>query len=68
MTVNGRIARSEPTAPRRAVTSTSRFVPVAIAPPVASHVEVVLRSGLIIRVPAQDTAAYPCAFFGGFEH
>jgi hypothetical protein len=55
--VNGRIARSEPTAPRRAVTSTPRFVPVAIAPPVASHVEVVLRSGLVIRVPAQDAAA-----------
>ena len=60
--VNGRIARSEPTAPRRAVTSTPRFVPVAIAgyPPagaVASHVEVVLRSGLVIRVPARDTAA-----------
>ena len=55
--VNGRIARSEPTASRRAVTSTSGFVPVAIASPVASHVEVVLRSGLVIRVPAQDTAA-----------
>jgi hypothetical protein len=55
--VNGRIARSEPTAPRRAVTATPRFVPIAIAPPVASHVEVVLRSGLVIRVPAHDTAA-----------
>ena len=55
--VNGRIARSEPTAPRRAVTATPRFVPVAIAPSVASQVDVVLLSGLVIRVPAQDTAA-----------
>jgi hypothetical protein len=55
--VTGRPARREPTAPRRSVTSTPRFLPVTITPPVASHVELVLPSGLLIRVPAQDTAA-----------
>lgn len=53
----GRPARSEPTARRGTVTSTPRFLPVTIAPPIASHVEVVLPNGLLIRVPAQDTAA-----------
>ena len=55
--VTGRPVRSEPTAPRRTTASTPRFLPVTIAPPVASHVEVVLPSGLLVRVPAQDTAA-----------
>jgi hypothetical protein len=65
--VTGRPARSEPAAPRRTATSTPRFLPVTIAHPgqgtrplagaVASHVEVVLPSGLLVRVPAQDLAA-----------
>jgi hypothetical protein len=55
--VTGQPARSEPKAPRRTVTSSPRFLPVTIAPLVASHVEVVLPSGLLVRVPAQDTAA-----------
>jgi len=53
----GQPARCEPTVPRRRATSTPRFLPVTIAPPVASHVEVVLPSGLLVRVPAQDAAA-----------
>ena len=55
--VTGRPARSEPKASRRTVTSKPRFLPVAIAPLVASHVDVVLPSGLLIRVPAQDASA-----------
>jgi hypothetical protein len=58
----GRPAPSEPKASRRTATSTPRFLPVTIAGypragAVASHVEVVLPSGLLVRVPAQDTAA-----------
>lgn len=55
--VTGRAARSEPTAPRRTATSPPRFLPVTIAPPVASQVEMVLPSGLLVRVPAHDAAA-----------
>jgi hypothetical protein len=70
--VTGRPARSEPTAAGGTVSGAGRplgppverprFLPVMIAgyPPagaVASHVEVVLPSGLLIRVPAQDAAA-----------
>ena len=54
----GRPASGEsPTAPRRTATSPPRFLPVTIAPPVASHVEITVPSGLLVRVPAQDTAA-----------
>jgi hypothetical protein len=58
----GQPARSKPQAPRRTATPKPRFLPVTIAgyPPagaVALHVEVVLPSGLLVRVPAQDAAA-----------
>jgi hypothetical protein len=46
---------ARPTAP-----STPRFLPVTITEyqrAAASHVEVVMPSGLLVRVPAQDTAA-----------
>jgi hypothetical protein len=54
---SGQPARSNPKVPQRTATPKPRFLPVTIAPPVALHVEVVLPSGLLIRVPAQDTAA-----------
>jgi hypothetical protein len=59
---SGQPARRNPKAPQRTAIPTPRFLPVAIAgyPPagaVALHVEVVLPSGLLIRLPAQDTAA-----------
>jgi hypothetical protein len=44
-------------ASRRTVKSTPRFLPVRIASAVASHVEVVLPSGLLVRVPAHDATA-----------
>jgi hypothetical protein len=50
-------ARSESKVPRRTSTSTPRFLPVTITSPVVSYVEVALPSGLLVRVPAQDTAA-----------
>lgn len=53
----GQLARSKPKAPRLTASPTPRFLPVTIAPPVASRVEVVLPSGLLIRVLAQDTTA-----------
>ncbi len=57
----GQPARSKPKAPRRTASPTPRFLPVTIAGSpgagIALHVEVVLPSGLLIRVPAHDTAA-----------
>jgi hypothetical protein len=58
----GRAAPSESQTPRPTATLTPRFLPVTIAEypraaVAASHVEVVLPSGLLVRVPAQDTAA-----------
>src|SRR5271154_5189269 len=41
---SGQPARSKPKAPRRTAIPTPRFLPVTIAPAVASHVEVVLPS------------------------
>ncbi len=53
----GQPARSKP----KAASPTPRFLPVTIAGSpgagIALHVEVVLPSGLLIRVPAHDTAA-----------
>lgn len=54
---SGQPARSKPKAPRRTAIPTPRFLPATIAPAIASRVEVVLPSGLLVRVPAQDTAA-----------
>lgn len=58
----GQPARSKPQARRRTATPKPRALPVTIAvyPPAAAvvgHVEVVLPSGLLLGVPAQDTAA-----------
>jgi hypothetical protein len=56
----GQAAPSESQTPRRIATPTPRFLPVTIAGhphAAASHVEVVLPNGLLVRVPAQDTAA-----------
>lgn len=57
-----RLAASKPRARKRKPVSTPRFLPVTIAGhlpagAVASHVEVVLPSGLLVRVPAHDPAA-----------
>ncbi len=38
-------------------TAAPRFLPVTIAGPGTSHVEVSLPSGLLVRVPARETAA-----------
>lgn len=48
---------SKPKAPNRRATSKPRFLPVTIAASVPSQVEVTLPSGLLVRVPAHDTAA-----------
>jgi hypothetical protein len=53
----GRSLASKPKALRRTPTSTPRFVPVTIGPQIAPHVELACASGLVIRVPARDTAA-----------
>ena len=46
-------ALAEPSAAR----SSANFLPVTIGPAAAGRIEVVLPSGLVIRVPAQDAAA-----------
>lgn len=46
-----------PTLSPRKANSAPRFLPVNIAATAASPIEVLLPSGLIVRVPAHDTAA-----------
>jgi hypothetical protein len=52
-----RLAASKPKTARRTPAPAPRFVPVTIGPQSAPHVELACASGLVIRVPAHDTAA-----------
>ncbi len=50
-------APRKPTASQRKANSAPRFLPVKIAATAAPQVEILLPSGLIVRVPAHDAAA-----------
>ena len=53
----GQLADAEPATARTASPPAASFLPVTIGRPAVSPIELALRSGLVIRVPAHDAAA-----------